>query len=264
MGSRKTRRRERARRRRGVRKGIPLGLANVPAYVEICMKLTCRVCKKELDAEKDFYPRAGSRTGYQYECKKCRKEINAEAKQKKKEREEEARKAAPKKKKSTWNHREAHRKKLLQSSGTAISAGELIAETPRSMSFTLSLIVEQQLRLFYSKQINSAAASLKMAQILEDTLFEVKQAFSRAGVRMKPLFEMGGPIVDLEGSMKSLQAKAAARILLGVQEGATQEEIKTAYRSKARKAHPDLKGKTEEMQKINEAYTLLVEDTNGR
>jgi len=261
MGSRRTMRRERARRRRGIRSGIPLGLDDVPAYVEISMKLKCRVCKRELDAEKDFYPRKGSKTGYQYECKQCRKEINSAAKQRKKERKEEQKEQT---KRSAWNHREVHRKKLLTTSGERIIAGEVIAETPRSLSFNLSLIIEQQLKLFYGRQIRSATASLRMHKIVEDALFEVKQAFSRVGVRMKPVIDSEKVTIDLDVSLQSLGAKAAACRLLGVEPNATPDEIKKAYREKAKEAHPDHNGTTEEMQKINEAYALLVEDVNGR
>jgi DnaJ-domain-containing protein 1 len=253
-----------------------MGLGEVPAYLEIRMLITCRVCRKELDAEEHFYPRKGTKTGYQYECKKCRREINEKYKKRKQEREREKREEAAKakevpkrprvrKKKSTWNHREAHRKKLLKSSGAKIAEGELIAETPRSMTFNLSLIVEQQLRLFYGRQIKSAANLPRMNQVLEDALFEVKQALSRAGVRMKPVINSEDMKVDLDGPLEALQKKSAARALLGVSEDATQDEIKKAYRSKARDAHPDHAGSTEAMQRVNEAFSLLVEDqTNGR
>jgi hypothetical protein len=266
MASRRTRRRERARGRRGIRKGIPTGLGDVPAYVEILMLLKCRVCERELDAEEHFYPRTGTKTGYQYECKACRKEINAKAREKKRKREEEAKKAKTTRKprKSTWNHREAHRKKLLKSSGERIIAGELIAETARSMTFNLALIVEQQLRMFYGREIRSAVNKPRMNQILEDTLFEVKQALSRAGVRMKPVIKSEDTKVDLDVTLESLHKKSAARALLGVSEDVSQDELKKAYHQKARDAHPDRNGSTEAMQKINEAFSLLVEDTNGR
>jgi curved DNA-binding protein len=44
---------------------------------------------------------------------------------------------------------------------------------------------------------------------------------------------------------------------LGVQKGATDDEIKKAYRKLAMKHHPDRGGKQEEFQKIQEAYATL-------
>lgn len=262
MGSKKTRRRAQARRRQGVRKGIPLGLDDAPTYVEIEMLIKCRKCGAELEAEKYFTRRTDTKRGYQYECRTCRAAL--QRKRRVKHERKEAAKPREPPLKVRRDQKTPHRKKVLQKAGEKIAAGAVVAESARGMTFALSLIIEQQLRLFYSKQINSPAASLKLARILEDALFEIKQAFSRAGIRMRPICAIGELTVDLEGSMKSLQAKAAARTLLGVQECATKEEIKKAYLAKARVAHPDHKGRTEEMQKINEALTLLVEGTNGQ
>lgn len=46
--------------------------------------------------------------------------------------------------------------------------------------------------------------------------------------------------------------------ILGVNPGATEEDIKKAYRKKAMEAHPDKGGSEEEFQKINEAYEILT------
>lgn len=50
--------------------------------------------------------------------------------------------------------------------------------------------------------------------------------------------------------------------VLGVSPGATDEEIKSAYRKLAKKYHPDLNGGSAEaeakMKEVNEAYTLLI------
>lgn len=49
--------------------------------------------------------------------------------------------------------------------------------------------------------------------------------------------------------------------ILGVLPGATQEEIKKAYRALARKYHPDVNkepGAEERFKKINEAYSTLM------
>ena len=269
MASKRTRRRERARRRRGVRKGIPLGLGEVPAYVEIQMLLRCRICGKDLEAEEHFTPRKDVKRGYQYECKKCRNEMKNESRRKKRaakktkipRKEDTKQKAAPKK---TWNHKEAHRRKLLQHSGEQIMKGELIAESPRSMTFNLSLIIEQQLGLYYGCQIKSPLQRPRMRQILDDTMFEIKQALARARSRMKPVLEVEGGEIDLQASLTCLKQEQEARALLGVGETASIVEIKAAYRKLARKAHPDVNGSTEAMAELNKAYAFLVEDQNGK
>jgi DnaJ-class molecular chaperone len=46
--------------------------------------------------------------------------------------------------------------------------------------------------------------------------------------------------------------------VLGVEKGATPEQIKSAYRKLAMKHHPDKGGKIEEFQKIQEAYDALT------
>ncbi len=43
-------------------------------------------------------------------------------------------------------------------------------------------------------------------------------------------------------------------------ENATKEEIKKAYRQKCKKAHPDLGGNAEEFKKISLAYEILMDD----
>lgn len=46
--------------------------------------------------------------------------------------------------------------------------------------------------------------------------------------------------------------------ILGISETATQEEIKNAFRKKAKECHPDLmNGDTEKMKEINKAYAIL-------
>ena len=46
--------------------------------------------------------------------------------------------------------------------------------------------------------------------------------------------------------------------ILGVKPGASEEEVKKAYRKKAIETHPDKGGNEEEFQKINEAYEILT------
>jgi hypothetical protein len=47
--------------------------------------------------------------------------------------------------------------------------------------------------------------------------------------------------------------------VLGVRQGATAEEINSAYRQKAKQAHPDSGGSVEAMQELNEARRKLLQ-----
>jgi len=47
--------------------------------------------------------------------------------------------------------------------------------------------------------------------------------------------------------------------ILGIQQGASEADIKKAYRDLARKAHPDKGGTEAEFKQINEAYTQIME-----
>lgn len=52
--------------------------------------------------------------------------------------------------------------------------------------------------------------------------------------------------------------------ILGVQETATQDEIKKAYRDKSKKCHPDVGGSEDEFKKVNEAYSVLSDENKKR
>ncbi len=55
--------------------------------------------------------------------------------------------------------------------------------------------------------------------------------------------------------------------ILGLKPGATDDEIKKAYKEKAKKYHPDLNGNSAEaaemMKKVNEAYDILINHKNA-
>ena len=46
-------------------------------------------------------------------------------------------------------------------------------------------------------------------------------------------------------------------VVLGIEENATQEEIKKAYRRKASETHPDKGGSVEAFQEVQAAYDML-------
>jgi len=48
-------------------------------------------------------------------------------------------------------------------------------------------------------------------------------------------------------------------LLLDIPLGATRTQIDKAYKRKAREVHPDIGGSDEAMQKLNAAYTVLME-----
>lgn len=53
-------------------------------------------------------------------------------------------------------------------------------------------------------------------------------------------------------------------IILGVDQDATQADIKNAYRDKARECHPDRGGDTDEFSKVSEAHAILIDPTKRR
>lgn len=265
MGSRRTIRRERARRRRGIRKGVPLGLGEVPEYVEIEMLLICKKCGKELDAEEHFYPRKGTKTGYQYECKTCRKKINEKYKKTKSaERPTRGKDKKDRKPRGTsWNHKEAHRKRIIREGGTKISAGESIADTSRTFNFALRLIIDQQMLLFFGRNIQTATGQVRMREVLDDLSFEVRDAISRASIRMRTVHKVDIANRQTGNGDIRLQKRRVALLALNLRESATLEEVKRAYKTLAMKAHPDHGGDARLMCRLNEALRVLTEEVNA-
>lgn len=270
MASKRTRRRNRERERLGVLKGVPIGLKGVPAYSEITVEgdrseLLCRKCGKRMDAKDNFSQRKGSKTGYQYECKACRNEIK---KKRRGERREEVRKSiseerpgeSRKRAGSKAGGREPHRKELLKNAGAKIAEGVMISDTARKLTFDMSLIFEQQLRLFCGAQVTSAISRPRAYKIVDDALFEVKEALRRLNSRMRTLAKSEMSNVRLGVSLESLREQADARALLGVDACSTKEEIKKAYKNLASESHPDHNGHKDEMQRINKAFSLLMEE----
>ena len=74
--------------------------------------------------------------------------------------------------------------------------------------------------------------------------------------RVGRLFRRPSPAIDL--------ADAEARRLLGVSSGATEAEIRRAYREKMRSAHPDQGGTTAEAARLTASRDLLLRGLRRR
>ncbi len=59
---------------------------------------------------------------------------------------------------------------------------------------------------------------------------------------------------DLEADSESARNYS----ILGIKRSASQEDIKNAFRQKARETHPDKGGDEEEFKKVREAYECLI------
>lgn len=230
------------------------------------MELFCRKCEQWLDADEHFYPRKGTKTGYQYECKACRKEINKKYKKPKKRGRP---KGAPDKKprcpRGMAKDKEGHRKKLIEEAAQRIPLGEAIAETPRTFNFTLRLIIEQQLYAFYGKGIKTPAGRVKMQKVLDDTMFEVRDALTRATHRIKAIENSEAKDGDMMRDVLAVQRERREALqVLHLPEGASLEEIKASYRKLAQIAHPDHGGDHDQMSRLNSALSILTEGSNGQ
>lgn len=73
---------------------------------------------------------------------------------------------------------------------------------------------------------------------------------------LRILRELRGQLVD-EGPPPSRQDLEVASRLLGVSPTAPWEEVKRAYRRKAKVHHPDRGGDEDAMRALNEAYALM-------
>jgi hypothetical protein len=240
-------------------------LEAVPDYLEISMKLRCRRCEQDLDAEANFYPRKGTKTGYQYECIACRKEINKKYKKPKgRGRPKGSVDKKPRCPRGMARDKEGYRKNLINEAATRIPLGQPIAETPRTFNFTLRLIIEQQLAAFYGKGINTAAGKVKLQKVLDDTMFEVRDALTRATHRAKAIERTeakdGDMMIDV---LKQQKERQEALAMLQLKEGASLDEIKHSYRKLAQVAHPDHGGDTDQMSRLNSALSILTEGQNG-
>jgi len=231
------------------------------------MELHCKKCDRTLDAEKHFDPRRDSGRGYQYECKDCRKEIHAKRNAKRREdRKREAEKKPPVKKRvrteeaqQTYanTRRKLCRQKQLERAAEQIKKGLVVAESKRPFGFLLRAIMEQQLHAFYDSDDLSQSGKIKLNGIIEDALFEVKEALSRVSKRVKALRLTSVSEVNLD-ELKVKLAKGEALDRMGLTEAASDEEIKKAYKEQALSAHPDMGGCEGQMQQLNDDLSTLI------
>ena len=61
----------------------------------------------------------------------------------------------------------------------------------------------------------------------------------------------------------NLMSRTEALNHLGLRDGFTEKELKTAFRAMTKKHHPDLGGSTEMMKKINESYSVLRDSSSS-
>lgn len=64
-----------------------------------------------------------------------------------------------------------------------------------------------------------------------------------------------------EDGMHSVDSSEAALAVLGLPSNATQQQIKDAYREKAKAVHPDTGGDPETFQQVKDAYATVSENT---
>jgi len=265
VGSRRTKRRSAGRKRSGLRKGVPRGYADVPSYEEIVVKLRCGRCHRTLEAEGNFYPKVGSKSGYQNECIQCRKEINKKYPRKKKKSGEERRESGSRKRANLKDFVKGGEKKRLAMERAAdkIKVGEVVGPTTRTLIYPLIVIIEYQLRIFYSRGVCGPVGSRKLETLIGDAMFEIKESLSRIAHRVR---QVDWKVLDggLEkGFLQDEIEEDKAREILGVGKRASEKEIKSKYRDLAKKSHPDVGGSEEMMAELNGALEVLTGGKNG-
>lgn len=255
-----------------------MGLADpAPPEYEVEIYLDCHgPCKREGLPSSMFTRRKDTQRGYQYECRECRRKMNKDRKAKKRaerpKREPKPKKEGAKKSGETTEQRRKrpnkrtkaeYRQKLKEEAGLNIAVGKLIADTPRAFHFALMLILEEQLRLFHERLLRTIPGRVNFTQLLETTLFALRSELTRLNHRVTMLKTDEDARISATANLLIAEKERALR-LLGLSPGASQEEIRKAYKKLARVAHPDHGGSVERMQRINAAYSLLMEGNNGR
>lgn len=216
------------------------------------MEINCNKCGPKDSSE--FSVRKGTPTGYQYSCKACQAKMNAENNRRKKEK-------AKKGPRTNATTKAQHRSMTLAIAGMDIADGVCVADTPRSLTYILSILVERQLLLYYESQVKSVFAKQRVREVVDDAIFEFKTVLARTAKRMRNAINSDTPddeIGDLISKPRSKRLDALR--ILGLTESASEDDIKAAYKKKAATAHPDAGGSTEKMQQLNEALSVLMED----
>jgi DnaJ-domain-containing protein 1 len=161
-------------------------------------------------------------------------------------------------------NKDRHIKKTITDVCKSVVAGTLYHAGTRALHHGLKTVIEQQLLLAHAPKAATPSGKHKVRKVVEDTLVEISQAFSRCSSRINTVIHSEKELLDLEdaGDREALR-------ILELEEGASEEEIKKAYREKAKTLHPDVsgdrKGSHEAMQLLNDAYgTLSKKGTNGQ
>lgn len=224
------------------------------------MLLRCRRCGEEKEAERHFYRRSDRPSGYQRECIECRKEIKKEAKERKQKEvidEKIKDRQINRDEKKRRNVTQERHEKLMKQLSEKLIAGEVFGETPRTFHFAIKIILEQQLDLFYGRDITSPIGVGRKRKIINETLYEIQGVLSRTVGRMK-LVEKAEPMSPLDNQLPGGRIeRMKALAVLGLNGSATPEDIKRRYKELARGAHPDHGGSEERMAEINAAWSML-------
>jgi len=160
------------------------------------------------------------------------------------------------------NTKEKHRRDLRRDALARMMDSKSVADTSRTFHFVLRLLIEEQLTLFHSKSLKTLPSKVRLARLIETTLFAISTDMHRLANNVARI------LID---EQERLQANPGLRVaerlaafqLLNLAPEASAEDIKSSYKALARKAHPDVGGKTDQMQVLNAAYSLLMEEFNG-
>merc|ERR1719230_725580 len=141
-------------------------------------------------------------------------------------------------------------------------AGQLVSEEAVTAipslksSSNINAFVLDDMTLARELQLTAAEAEEEAAKLPQEQLEEINRALDEYILRQM-CFK--SEIVDEIARLHEDSAYA----ILGVSSGATDAEIKKAYRLIAMQCHPDKGGDKEEFQELNNAYEKIMEQRRG-